>query len=447
MKRAQFQATLSITLALIGSLLQEAFPGILTTEEIDLSAKWSWTGVTFPSQINRTCSAIATRNAGNGAMNAYVVTENGYLLTSENGKFWYYRKVTNDKINDIALDGFNHSTIIIAKNSTYDGGGLWELTDDGARYTKATARDRSNNSYTVGWTDCVAQGNGVMAMGTFSDTFAWKDIFSGPSSYKHTGSSRWDKVPGNPGNIVDIVYQPRNGGSRTKNYWWIASFSGDDNDFSVRRSELWPDINFSRYIRFQNRGANAEALAISPDGERLVAVGGNRIVATDDGGESWKSLPPLLDANGASADLTTVRWANHRFLAAGRHGNIFSSFDGLTWYHRGKTRAGTNIHDIGYANGNYIAVGYDQTQSRAYIAYSDGSAISPPGGSSNPGSSDPGAQSTTPGEASPSALNLYNASSASRAIAKLRKAIRKAKKKGKNRKARSLKRRLRLMGA
>lgn len=327
--------------------------------------EWEWQASSFSNlgEVN----AIAAFDSSGGVTNGFfAVTNEGYLLKSATGVNWTYSRPTGEIIHDIAIEGFG--TIVMAINNFGTTSDVWESTNAGSSWTQTSGRDQNGNRFTPQSIHAVAAGNGILAMGTFTDSFGWKNLLMGPGDYYHPGS--WtSSISGNPGNVADIVYQGRGANSA----WWIVSFAGEVNGFGVRKSPLGPTFNFSSGVRFSGFGDNGRAIAISSDGNILVAVGGSRMLRSGNAGDSWTSRPALRDPDGNVVDLYTVRWVNGQFLASGIPAHVFSSPDGLTWTYRGLAGSPATINDIAYLGGRYVLVGRDRSSpSNAFVAISDG---------------------------------------------------------------------------
>ena len=65
----------------------------------------------------------------------------------------------------------------------------------------------------------------------------------------------------------------------------------------------------------------------------------------------WHSVP-----SGVTATLTSVAWANDRFLAVGAGGTILSSTNGLVWKSE-VSGLGVTFEAAGFAGGKYYVVG------------------------------------------------------------------------------------------
>jgi len=145
--------------------------------------------------------------------------------------------------------------------------------------------------------------------------------------------------------------------------------------WSFENSEIIVDgtVSADNYVKVKYYSKDAGANdAVSTKPEYLQYSAGDAFVWIKDsaapiGAAAWNYRSPLPTAN----TLSTAKYINGRFLAAGANGTILSSSDGDNW---DKIELGINdtIRGIAFGNGKYVAVGYDTSAAGVIYTSDDG---------------------------------------------------------------------------
>jgi hypothetical protein len=331
--------------------------------------EWNWTA-TEETSVGKVNAIEFVLDPGGYYNGFYAVTEGGDLLASEDASTWTTYNISSGPLYDIAKEGLSKLDILGSGTSAlmepYYPGFLDTWVNIPVKSVSGGTTFNSPNLRTFG------VGNGLLAMGTTANAFAWRDLLD--SLFQKPGTSS-SNIPGNPGQIVDIVYQVASSGTPGVPVlkWWALSTAGTGS-FSVYSSPL-ADVgySFTKKGEFAEAGDAAVALAVSDDGMTFVAVGGSRVLRSEDGGDTWTSWSPPSSLLGEPVSLSTVRWLNHGFVAGTEAGDIFTSDDGLQWTYRGTPTPGQAIHDVIYGKDLYVAVGGNSANESGWIAISDAS--------------------------------------------------------------------------
>jgi hypothetical protein len=125
-----------------------------------------------------------------------------------------------------------------------------------------------------------------------------------------TDGVRWTSAAYTTAGMTDVV--------RVSSSLFVAVGLNDD---------AWTSTDGSVWVDRKGVVATSFGLfAVTSNGARVVAVGGQDIVYTDDGGTSWYQATRSSNAR----DLTAITWTGRMFVAVGLFG-ILASTDGATW--------------------------------------------------------------------------------------------------------------------
>jgi photosystem II stability/assembly factor-like uncharacterized protein len=221
------------------------------------------------------------------------VGERGIALTSrDDGRTWQQGEVpvrstlTGIHMADDQLGwAVGHDSVILR---TRDGGKTWQLVN--------YAPEEETPLLDVWFAD-ASRGFAVGAYGKFLET--------------SDGGEHWQ--------ARDFVAPPYgDSGRRTSAGRADAAVEEDDSD----RGEIWQDTEEGPLDYHLNQ------IAVAPEGTLYIAAEAGHVFRSDDGGESWTTLPSPYDGS----FFGVLPLGGERLLVVGLRGHMFRSDDGgLTW--------------------------------------------------------------------------------------------------------------------
>jgi len=267
--------------------------GLWVTDDIT-QKDLGWTNVgDILSTLNITSLAYDPNNtktfyfgSGEGWYGGGMVRGNGIYKSEDAGATW--TPLTSTQVGDFdfvqKVVVTNNSTLLAATRSAPGGGGIFRSDDGGATWTKVINENRG--------ADIEILGNVIYAStGIFTEGKMWKSTDDGLS---------WTNItPSGGGERIEIGVHP----NHTNTVYAVASNRNDVKWF--RRSDdggaTWTSLTIPKYLDQSTcKGGSSDftrgqawydlILAVHPDDEKTVVVGGIDLHRSFDAGKTWEPI-------------------------------------------------------------------------------------------------------------------------------------------------------------
>jgi photosystem II stability/assembly factor-like uncharacterized protein len=246
----------------------DAVNGVGVLKSIDGGASWSNTGLSFAYSLGRKVNELIIDPSNSSVLIA--ATSVGVYRTTDGGTNWT-QTLTASPAFDLAIDAGNSNNVFVTVSGTSSTGGIYKSTDNGANWTQLTT------------------ANGLPGASTHNRISM--DIGTSNSQVLYASFT-------NTSNGLQGVYKTTDGGSN-----WALTIATPANYLG---SQGWYD----------------NVLAVDPNDEDIVYVGGVQAYKTTDGGANWASVH-----NNIHVDYHALAFHNGN-VYAGNDGGVYKTTDG-----------------------------------------------------------------------------------------------------------------------